>query len=382
MTAWKPLMLQSALSLRSATLALAAATLILATSTAIASNPSHSVVASKYAELRKQLKCDLSLTYSKVQSNPSQFTGRVLELAGKIGGSSNDGVTASIVLVLADDSSASLNMPAAVLSELQDEPQARLRVLVQVEEAGNSNLAPLKVISYTHEFDLRALERAESARNEAKKSQEERRQESEARWREQAQKAVQFGQKHPVATVQTIPTNANAVSMAGYLSKRAQPLYSAYYSYIAQTNERLDANAVAKIAFHLLNFADRYDVDPRLVVAMILAESHFNPNATSHSGAMGLGQLMPGTARSLGVDNPYDPVQNLGGSINYLRSRLDTFADKALPGGALSFEQVSLAMAAYNAGVNKVKKYNGIPPYTQTQNYVRKVTSIYQQLCR
>ena len=131
-----------------------------------------------------------------------------------------------------------------------------------------------------------------------------------------------------------------------------------------------------------MSFADRYNVDPRLVVSMILAESHFNPNATSHSGAMGLGQLMPGTAKALGVDNPYDPVQNLAGSINYLRSRLDTFADHALPGGGMSFEQASLAMAAYNAGANAVKKYNGIPPYTQTQNYVRKVISYYQQLCR
>jgi soluble lytic murein transglycosylase-like protein len=136
------------------------------------------------------------------------------------------------------------------------------------------------------------------------------------------------------------------------------------------------------ITVSLLHFADRYNVDPRLVVAMILAESGFNPNATSRVGAMGLGQLMPGTAAALGVSNPYDPVQNLDGSINYLRSRLDTFADQALPGGGYSFEQVAYALAAYNAGTNAVKKYKGIPPYRETQAYVRRVMSLYQQLCQ
>ena len=115
------------------------------------------------------------------------------------------------------------------------------------------------------------------------------------------------------------------------LSSRAEPLFWPYYNFIAQSNERLDSAAVGNITFHLLNFADRYNVDPRLVVSMILAESHFNPNATSHSGAMGLGQLMPGTAKALGVDNPYDPVQNLAGSINYLRSRLDTLCRSRAP---------------------------------------------------
>ena len=113
---------------------------------------------------------------------------------------------------------------------------------------------------------------------------------------------------------------------------------------------------------------------------MIFAESSFNPNATSRSGAAGLGQLMPRTAASLGVNNPYDHVQNLDGSIRYLRSRLDTFADKALPGGGLSFDQITLALAAYNAGTGAVKKYKGVPPYRETQAYVAKIISMYRYL--
>ena len=181
-----------------------------------------------------------------------------------------------------------------------------------------------------------------------------------------------------------MPQTAPPVSGAplnAFLSPRVQPLYPAYYDFILHRNPRLGMQQASVIAVNLLHFADRYDVDPRLVVAMIIAESDFDPTSTSRTGAMGLGQLMPDTARSLGVNNPYDPAQNLAGSISYLKGRLDTFADKALPGGGQTFEQVSLAMAAYNAGDGAVRKYGGVPPYRETQAYVRLVLSIYRRLC-
>jgi soluble lytic murein transglycosylase-like protein len=105
-------------------------------------------------------------------------------------------------------------------------------------------------------------------------------------------------------------------------------------------------------------------IDPALLKGLVSQESGFDPNARSGAGALGLTQLMPGTAAGLGVTNPLDPVQSLQGGAKYLRQQLDRF------GG-----DEKLALAAYNAGPGAVARFGGVPPYSETQNYVTSVLS-------
>jgi soluble lytic murein transglycosylase-like protein len=106
----------------------------------------------------------------------------------------------------------------------------------------------------------------------------------------------------------------------------------------------------------------QYGVDKSLVKAVIHAESGYDPNAVSSKGASGLMQLMPKTAESLKVSNSFDPRENIRGGVRYLKFLLDTFKG-----------DVELALAAYNAGLNRVAQYGGIPPFTETRNYVARV---------
>ena len=116
----------------------------------------------------------------------------------------------------------------------------------------------------------------------------------------------------------------------------------------------------------ILQAASRHNVDPNLVRSVVKVESNYNPNAVSRKGAMGLMQLMPGTARSLNVTNPFDPAQNVDAGVRHLKRLLESY------GG-----DVRLSLAAYNAGAGAVSRSAGVPRFAETRNYVRRITNLY-----
>jgi len=129
---------------------------------------------------------------------------------------------------------------------------------------------------------------------------------------------------------------------------------------------RLPEGATGKYAEDIREISGRYGLQPGLVESVIRVESAFNPSAVSRKGAQGLMQLMPQTASSLGVRDAFNPRQNIEGGVRHLRYLMDRF-----PGS------LPLALAAYNAGENAVTHYRGIPPYPETQHYVRKILEIH-----
>ncbi|MHB9132563.1 MAG: lytic transglycosylase domain-containing protein [Armatimonadota bacterium] len=141
-----------------------------------------------------------------------------------------------------------------------------------------------------------------------------------------------------------------------------------YAEHIKRANRNISTELATKIAFNILEKSEKYNIDPRLTVAVIAQESRFNPNAVSRAGAQGLGQLMPGTAASLGVGKPFDVEQNIEGCVCYLSTQINNFG------------RLSLALAAYNAGPGNVRRYGGIPPFRETQNYVRVIWKRYCEL--
>ncbi|MBP7214446.1 MAG: lytic transglycosylase domain-containing protein [Candidatus Kapabacteria bacterium] len=142
----------------------------------------------------------------------------------------------------------------------------------------------------------------------------------------------------------------------------------------SQSDNKINGNFLERVLNRLSNYDDTISnasatqqIPKELIQAVITAESAGRSDAISKAGAKGLMQLMDGTARSLNVNNSFDPEQNIHGGTKYLRQMLDRFDNN-----------VQLALAAYNAGPGNVEKYNGIPPFEETQNYVKRVMRYYQ----
>lgn len=144
-----------------------------------------------------------------------------------------------------------------------------------------------------------------------------------------------------------------------------------YARVLRKINPQMPAWQSRSLAKHLLINANRWKIDANMLVALVTVESAWHTHARSWAGAIGLGQLMPGTAANLHV-NPRDPYQNLQGAAHYLYGLLSRFHGKP--------DSYALAFAAYNAGPKAVEEFGGIPPFAETENYVVKVTSTWQKI--
>jgi len=174
------------------------------------------------------------------------------------------------------------------------------------------------------------------------------------------------GGKTAMQTRQTPKTVVPGKAQKAAIPSKKVRLYAAK---IQQVNGNISEAVATKIAQRMLEKSEQYGVDPRLVFALVTQESGFNPHAVSPVGAQGLGQLMPATARSLGVKDAFDITDNLDGTVHYLSGLMDTFHGNS-----------QSALAAYNAGPGNVQRYGGVPPFPETQNYVQTISAHYRQL--
>ncbi|HOO55292.1 MAG TPA: transglycosylase SLT domain-containing protein [bacterium] len=143
-----------------------------------------------------------------------------------------------------------------------------------------------------------------------------------------------------------------------------------YMNVVKYYNNRIPDAQALQIARFVLYYSAEFKLDPRLVMAVISVESKFKPRALSPKGAIGLGQLMPGTASMMGVKNAFDIKQNIYGTTRYLRKMYDRWSTRE--------DVLELMLASYNAGPEAVEKYGGIPPYKETRNYVKKVKELFR----
>ena len=283
---------------------------------------------------------------------------KVLELQGRVVGSCQADETTILIFRRADGDTQEVE--AKVVPDWLGETGADVRLLVRCARSEKGAALKTTLVAAAPELDVLQVE--------------------EAYWRGlAAERRAVSPSKKPlasrggrVARPSLFGPIGRAVARREWVVPRSDvtPFYAGY---ILKSNPRLGAAQAGQIAEGVVGFSLQYGVDARLVMAMLIVESGFNPGAVSRTGAVGLGQLMPGTARWMGVRNSYDAMDNLSGMVRLLKTHMNGYRT---PDGSNP-----LVLAAYNAGAGAVRRHGGVPPYRETQNYVRKVTAIYRKLC-
>lgn len=299
-----------------------------------------------YLSARKTCPPKAGLTLSAIRTDPAKYHDAVLELRGVVGGVSRSETLSNVLLRVGDADTALIQ--GSLDAQLPGSGESA-RALVSVGDNGNLTLVSL--VTET-EIGDRQIDPPKP---------------------KPAIKPSATGKPSTLPTRWPVPTRSRQMlaSRTG-LSPADLALYT---QVVMQFNPRLSLAQADVISRSIVESSYARGVDARLIMAIFATESGFKPFARSHSGAMGLGQLMPGTARSLGVSNAWDPVQNIQGAVRLIQQHWVSYAAKTS-----DFRRVfQLVCAAYNAGPNAVKRYGGVPPYRETRNYVKKVATWYRR---
>ena len=310
---------------------------------------------------------------ASAQQTPATFAGRVFEVPATVCGLMGDDSQQTVLLSVDGGPTLAARLPTALCGVSWIDSGTRLRALVLVERTGNEqSLSNLRLLAAAPEDDVAEADRQAAAAQAAR-----------ARLAALSRSGISPSRSLPFrrdSPDRTAVTGGGGHPVAA-LSENALRVYAPYRSAVRRLNPRLSENEVDTITTSILYFSERDRIDPRLTMATIIAESGFDTTSTSRTGAMGLGQLMPETARGLGVTDAYDPVQNIGASVHLLRGHLDKYGGAPADAGVIPLNQIALTMAAYNAGPGAVRKYHGVPPYRETRRYVARVASLYRQMC-
>lgn len=301
----------------------------------------------EYTKLRKQYGITQAASSAALETMVGK---RILEVKGVVKGSiqTEDGT-----LILLVCPSGSLAIEVDKIPEWLQGNEVACRLIIQAERATEGAALIAKLLGAASEYQVKELEKKLAA-TKAKR----------------VAKPVSRGGKRPPPLGGSLP--------GPDWDLPASEALPAYRNFILKRNPKLPFEEADRIAQGIIGFSIKYGVDARLIMAMVMVESGFDPNSTSRSGAMGLGQLMPGTARGMGVSNAYDSIENLYGTVRLVRGHLEKYYAST---GGDPYQSLVLALAAYNAGSGAVRRHGGVPPYKETQNYIRKVVSAYKALC-
>jgi Transglycosylase SLT domain len=291
-----------------------------------------------------------SAPFETVRLQPQQWRPYLVEIRGTVTGNARreDGAT---LIIDSPGTGTSVVEVDAETAEYAAEAGQAVRVLAKVPDG--TIVSRLTVVALVTEFDAATYEAQQAHRA-----------------------AVAAARPKAPAKKPRSRSSRQQLASRGGMALRNASILQQYAQAVLYFNPRLPGADAMRIAHSIIVYSNRYGLDARLVMAVVAVESNFNSNAVSRVGAMGLGQLMPGTAAGLGVSDPWSPEQNIEGATRLLSGHIAQMATKAP-----TLQAIKLALACYNAGAGAVKKHKGIPPYRETQNYVRKVTRLYYQMC-